>query len=105
MIMGICPTSSSTRSGQNLTRHILLWLLVHTYLHCRSLPLKCTSSISSPKLCRLSSHSSKKGMADYFHNLTSVSISSSLSLTNIVEVLVASVFAKAASWKIILETI
>lgn len=34
-----------------------------------------------------------------------MSLSSSLSLTNIVDVLVARVFAKTASWKIILETI
>lgn len=44
--MGICPTSSSVCLGQTLIRCILLWVLVHTYLHCKCLPLKCTGKIS-----------------------------------------------------------
>lgn len=56
VITGSCPTSSSICSDQNITKHILLWFLVHTFLSCRCLPLKCTGSIRSPKLCRLFSH-------------------------------------------------
>lgn len=56
VITGICPTSSSICSDQNITKHISLWVSVHTFLSCRCLPLKCTGSISSPKLCRLFSH-------------------------------------------------
>lgn len=49
--------------------------------------------------------SSKKGMADDFCSLTSMYFSCSLSLTNRVDMLVARVFAKAASCKRVLETI
>lgn len=104
-IMGICPTSFSTRSGQNLTRHILLALLVHAYLHCRSLPLKCTAALALPNFAGSCLIPSKKGIADYFCSLTSMSLSCSLCLTNVVGMLVARVLAKAESWKRVLETI
>lgn len=74
----------------------LLWLLfIHTFT-------ADISYLSAPAAWALPNFaacviSSKKGMADRFRSLTSVSLCCSLSLTNIVDVLVARVFAKAAN--------